>query len=83
MPLAGGALTLYDIGYQHLILLQDIHDMAFLAGEVPVFALFPCLESFLHHMAGHAELGVLFRMLVIPEADDPPDNGYHKQEQDD
>jgi hypothetical protein len=58
---------------KHPVLLQDIHGVACLAGEVPVLAHLPGLERLFHHMAGHAELGIFPGMLVITQAYDAAD----------
>jgi len=71
----------YDIGNEHLVLLEHAYPMTSLAGEIPVFAQLPCLKRFLHHMALCAEIGVFLGIPVIPEAYDSTHNRKQKEEQ--
>lgn len=84
MGLLRGCLgPFYDIGNEHLVLLEHAYLMTSLAGEIPVLAQLPCLKSLLHHVAFCAELGVFLGIPVIPEADDPPQNRKQKEEKHD
>ena len=57
--------------------------MAFLAWKIPVLAHLPCLEGFLHHVAGRAELRIFFGIYVIPVAYDTARHRNQQQQQDD
>ena len=77
----GSPRPLHHVGNEHLVLLEEVDDMAFLTGEIPVLAHLPRLIGFLHHVAGGTELGVFFGVLVIPEAHDAAGQGDKQQQQ--
>ena len=64
------APAFYNIGDEELVLLYETEVMTLLADYVSVFPPLPFLEGLLHHMARHAELGVLLRVAVILVSDD-------------
>ncbi len=75
--------SFYHVRYEHFVLFEHGHLVAFLTGEIPVLAHLPSLEGLLHHVAIRAELRVFFRVMIVSESDDSARHRKQQEEQND